>query len=280
MTNYSYIDAPNLSVTAQDGTTFAYREMGEKTGIPVVLLTHLSANLDNWDPRLMDSLAKKHWLVAFDNKGVGLSSGKVPDTIQEMATDALTFIHAMGFSKVDILSLSMGGMVAQELVAQEPGLVRKLALTGTGPRGGKGIDQVSKLTNIDILHGLVTFKDSKTYLFFTRTKNGKMAAKTFLKQLKLRKVDRDKSISISAYLPQLKAINRWGKEAPADLSQITQPTLIANGDNDRMVPTPNSYDLAARIPGSKLVIYKDAGHVGIFQHYAEFSDTLTAFLEK
>ncbi len=279
MTNTTYTLAPNQFITAASGIKYAYREMGQKTGIPVILLTHLSANLDNWEPSLIDELAKKHWLIMFDNSGVGLSTGRVPQTIQAMARDALTFIHTFDFKQVDILSLSMGGMIAQELVLREPQLVRKLILTGTGPRGGYGIDQVTRVTNLDLVRAVITLKDVKTYLFFTRTAVGKRAAADFLRQIKRRQSNRDRSISLSAYTAQLKAIKRWGKEGPADLSKISQPTLIANGDHDRMVPTKNSYDLATRIPNSKLIIFKDAGHGSIFQYYLQFSQAVNQFLQ-
>lgn len=278
--NYSYISQPNLSITAVDGTVYAYREFGEKNGIPVVFFTHLSANLDNWDPRVMDGVAEKHWVIAFDNKGVGFSSGTVPNTIQQMARDALTFIHTLGFEQIDILALSMGGMIAQELISIEPELVRKLILTGTGPRGGEGIKNVTKITNLDMIRSIFSLKDIKTYLFFTRTDNGKQKAKEFLMRLNERKEDRDKKISIKGYLTQLKAIHTWGLAQPSDLSKIKQPTLVVNGDNDRMVPSLNTYDLAKRIPNSKLIIYKDSGHGGIFQNHDEFVKAVIEFLSK
>lgn len=277
---YSYVKQPNLSITANDGTVYAYRELGEKKGISVFFFTHLSANLDNWDPRVMDGIAEKHWVIAFDNKGVGLSSGTVPDTIEQMARDALSFVHAMGFEQIDILSLSMGAMVAQELLAIEPKIVRKLILTGTGPRGGKGIKNVTKITNFDLVRAIFTLKDIKTYLFFTRTDNGKQKAKEFLIRIKERKEAKDKTISIKGYRAQLKAIHKWGLAKPADLSKITQPTLVVNGDNDRMVPSLNSYDLAKHIPNSKLIIYNDSGHGGIFQNHDDFVKAVLEFLTK
>ena len=57
------------------------------------------------------------------------------------------------------------------------------------------------------------------------------------------------------------------------------PVLIANGDNDIMVPTANSIDMARRIPGAELVIYEDAGHGGIFQNHADFVPKALSFLE-
>ena len=276
----TYIHAPNKSIRTTNGITYVYRELGEKIGIPIVFFTHLSANLDNWDPRIIDGIAKQHWVITFDNTGVGLSSGQVPGTIKEMAEDAIDFIKALGFKQIDILSFSMGGMIAQELLELEPTLIRKVILTGTGPRGGKGIENVTKISNQDLVRAIFTLKDVKTYLFFTRTLNGKRKAKEFLARIKERKQNRDKMISLKGYLTQLKAINRWGKSTPADLSKIKQPILVVNGEADRMVPTENSYDLVQRLPNSKLVIYKDAGHGAIFQYHEEFTKEVLAFLNK
>ncbi|WP_321380603.1 alpha/beta fold hydrolase [Trichococcus shcherbakoviae] len=276
----TYIHAPNKSIRTANGITYVYRELGEKIGIPIVFFTHLSANLDNWDPRIIDGIAKQHWVITFDNTGVGLSSGQVPGTIKEMAEDAIDFIKALGFKQIDILSFSMGGMIAQELLELEPTLIRKVILTGTGPRGGKGIENVTKISNQDLVRAIFTLKDVKTYLFFTRTLNGKRKAKEFLARIKERKHNRDKMISLKGYLTQLKAINRWGKSTPADLSKIKQPILVVNGEADQMVPTENSYDLVQRLPNSKLVIYKDAGHGAIFQYHEEFTKEVLAFLNK
>ena len=276
----TYIHAPNKSIRTANGITYVYRELGEKIGIPIVFLTHLSANLDNWDPRIIDGIAKQHWVISFDNTGVGLSSGQVPGTIKEMAEDAIDFIKALGFKQIDILSFSMGGMIAQELLELEPTLIRKVILTGTGPRGGKGIENVTKISNQDLVRAIFTLKDVKTYLFFTRTSNGKKKAKEFLARIKERKQNRDKMVSLKGYYTQLKAINRWGKSTPADLSKIKQPILVVNGEADRMVPTENSYDLVQRLPNSKLVIYKDAGHGAIFQYHEEFTKEVLAFLNK
>ena len=276
----TYIHAPNKSIRTANGITYVYRELGEKIGIPIVFFTHLSANLDNWDPRIIDGIAKQHWVITFDNTGVGLSSGQVPGTIKEMAEDAIDFIKALGFKQIDILSFSMGGMIAQELLELEPTLIRKVILTGTGPRGGKGIENVTKISNQDLVRAIFTLKDVKTYLFFTRTSNGKKKAKEFLARIKERKHNRDKMISLKGYLTQLKANNRWGKSTPADLSKIKQPILVVNGEADRMVPTENSYDLVQRLPNSKLVIYKDAGHGAIFQYHEEFTKEVLAFLNK
>src|SRR5213596_2622438 len=233
----SYAQAPARSITA-GGVTYAYRELGPRGGIPVVFFVHLAATLDNWDPRIIDPIAKNHHVIAFDNRG----------------------------------------FVAQALVVKHPDLVRKLVLTGTGPKGGKDIDKVAGITYFDILRATLTRSDPKEFLFFKRNATGKPAARAFVNRLKERTVDRDAPIKVKALQRQLKAIKKWGRGTPDDLSKITQPTLIANGDNDRMVPSTLSEDLHRRIEGSELIIYPDSGHGGIFQFHDTFAPVAVEFL--
>ncbi len=275
----TFKDAPTKTIDV-GGTPFAYRELGPATGVPVIFLHHLGAVLDNWDPRAVDGIAAKRHVVTFDNRGVGASGGKTPSTIEEMARDAVAFIRALGFDQVDLFGFSMGGMIAQVIAQTEPQLVRKLVLAGTGPAGGEGIDKVTAITYLDMARGALTFKDPKTYLFFTRTANGKAAAKAYMARLKERTNDRDKPISILSFRAQLKAIHSWGKQAPADLSSIDHPVLVMNGDHDRMVPTPNTFDMAKRFPNAELKIYPDAGHGGVFQYHDEFVPEVLDFLER
>src|SRR5213080_405284 len=90
------------------GTPFAYRQLGPDTGVPVILLNHLAAVLDNWDPRVIDGIAAKRRVIVFDNRGIGASGGSTPDTIEAMARDAVAFIRALGFDEVDLLGFSLG----------------------------------------------------------------------------------------------------------------------------------------------------------------------------
>lgn len=263
------------------GVYYAYRELGQdQGGTPVVFLTHLAAVLDNWDPRVVDGIAAKHHVVTFDNRGIGASTGEPAASIEQMADDAISFIKAKGYTQVDLFGFSMGGMIAQEIVLKEPQLVRKIILAGTGPAGGEGISTVAGVSNRALIRGLFTGQDPKQFLFFTRTSNGVAAGKAFLERLKERSEKRDDEITFLAYWAQLKALRAWGKKAPADLSVVKQPVLIANGDDDLMVPTENSRDLARRLPHSDLIIYPDAGHGGIFQFYANFVPAALKFLAR
>ena len=186
-----YIEAPNLSISVE-GTAFAYRDLGPRGGVPLVLLNHWGAVLDNFDPRIVDGLASKHRVIATDYRGIGASGGTAPVTIDEMARDAIALIRALGFEKVDLLGFSLGGFVAQDLTLKAPGLVRKLILTGTGPAGGKGIEKVGAVSWPLMIKGLLTLRDPKFYLFFTSTADGRRAAKAFLNRLQERKAGRDK----------------------------------------------------------------------------------------
>ena len=272
-----YRDAPNRFVVV-DNIRFAYRELGPRGEVPLILLNHWGAVLDNFDPRIVDGLAASHHVVALDYRGIGLSGGSAPVTIDEMARDVMAVIGRLGFAKVDLMGFSLGGFVAQDVALKAPGLVRKLILTGTGPAGGAGIERVGAVSWPLILKGMLTLRDPKAYLFFTSTAKGRRAANDFLARLKERKMGRDKGPSPRAFLRQLVAIKAWGRQAPQDLGRIQIPVLVANGDNDIMVPTSNSRDLARRIPNADLVIYEDAGHGGIFQYHGEFVPKALAFL--
>src|SRR3954469_18600567 len=260
------------------GVEFAYRQLGPSTGVPVVFLTHLAAVLDNWDPRVVGGLAAERRVVTFDNRGVGASGGSTPATIEEMARDAVTFIRALGFDQVDLFGFSMGGMIAQVIAQQEPQLVRRMIIAGTGPAGGDGIEKVTRIAYVDTARGLLTHQDPKQFLFFTRTPNGRRAGKEFLARLDERTSDRDKAISVRSFRAQLKAIHRWGRQQPADLAIIHQPALVLNGESDKMVPAKNTVDLDRRLPNSQLVLYPGAGHGGVFQFHEEFVKRALDFL--
>ena len=277
--NTTWQNAPTHTSNA-GGVEFVYRQLGPSTGVPVVFLTHLAAVLDNWDPRVVDGIAAEHRVITFDNRGVGASSGATPRTIEEMASDTVTFIRTLGFDQVDLFGFSMGGMIAQVIAQEQPRLVRKMILAGTGPAGGEGIDRVTRISYLDTARGLLTRQDPKQFLFFTRTPEGRAAGKQFLARLQERRNDRDKAISVRSFRAQLKAIHRWGLQQPADLSSIHQPVMVMNGESDRMVPTTNTVDLDRRLPNSQLVIYPDAGHGGVFQFHEDFVKQALEFLRE
>lgn len=271
-------DAPTKSVDVV-GTKFVYRDLGLDNGVPVIFLNHLGAELDRWDPRVVDGIAKRRRVIVFNNRGIGGSEGKTPVSVEAMARDAVAFIRALGFTQVDLFGFSLGGFISQVIALEEPQLVRKIILAGTGPAGGTGIDKVTSITIHDMIKGALTLKHPEYYLFFTKSNEGLKSAREFLARLKERTKDRDKSVSIAAFIAQLKAIHAWGRQSPSDLSYIRHPVLIANGKHDKMVPSSNSVDLNRRLSNSELVLYEDAGHGGIFQYHETFVKKALEFLE-
>ena len=274
---YKDVETRTVSVA---GIDFAYRVTGTKAEFPLVLFNHLAGTLDDWDPLVIDGLAAHHMVITFDNRGIGASGGKVPQTVDAMADDAIAFIRALGFETVDVLGFSLGGAVAQKLTFKEPQLVRKLILAGIGPAGAVGINDIPAMAYRHQIMSMIMRRDVRTGLFFTGTTNGRRAAADFFERLKARKNDRDKPISFAAFRSQLKAISDFAAQPWPDLSQIKQPVLVANGESDIMVPSINSAHLALEIPDAKLVLYKDAGHGGIFQYNEEFVAEALEFLKQ
>ncbi|MHB8693883.1 MAG: alpha/beta fold hydrolase [Solirubrobacteraceae bacterium] len=277
-TTTTWRTTPNRTINVK-GTPFVYRELGPRGGVPVVFLHHFTAVLDDWDPRVIDGVAAKRHVIAFDNRGVGATGGSVPHTIDEMADDAVAFIHALGYDHVDLLGFSLGGGVAQVIALNHPELVRRAILAGTGPRGGGGIEKMPLIAGSAYTKAALTLRDPRHFLFFNRNTAGKRAATDYMARLKERTTDRDKGISMQARIAQLKAIREAGLGTPHDLSKITQPVFVANGDNDVMVASSHSEDLARRIPNAKLTIYPDSGHGGVFQHHQQFVPAVLEFLE-
>lgn len=273
----TFESAPTKSIDVS-GTSFVYREFGEKGGVSVVLLHHLTAVLDDWDPRVVDGLAAKHHVIAFDNRGVGGSGGSTPASVEEMARDAVAFIRALGLSKVDLLGFSLGGFIAQVVAQEQPDLVRKLIIAGASPAGGEGISNMGAVLQDAVAKAGASGKHPKHFLFFSQTSNGQAAANAFLARLSERKEDRDAPMSNETIGAQLTAIHAWGQGDPSKLSAIDHPVLVANGDNDVMAPTINSFELARRLPNAQLSIFPDASHGGIFQYHAVFVQQALDFL--
>lgn len=116
----SYLETPTRHITVNN-QKIAYRELGEgNSDIPLVMLVHLAATMDDWDPKLLDLLAEHQHLIVMDLPGVGSSEGSVATTIPGMAHQATEIIQALGYQKVNLLGLSMGGMIAQEVVRAYP----------------------------------------------------------------------------------------------------------------------------------------------------------------
>jgi pimeloyl-ACP methyl ester carboxylesterase len=280
MMSQTFQNAATRTIQVKD-TRMVYRELGERGGVPVIFLHHLTAVLDDWDPKVLDGIADSRHVVIFDNRGVGGSGGQTPISVAEMAEDAIAFIEALGFGQVDLFGFSLGGFIAQMIAQTRPELVRKIVLAGTGPAGGMGIiDGVGAILQGAFQKAGAEHKHPKHFLFFSPSPQSQNAADAFLQRLGQRQVDRDMAVSDQTVQAQITAITKWGQapNSSETLKQVRHPVLIANGDADVMVPTPNSIALFEALPNARLSIFPDASHGGIFQYADAFVDQTLRFL--
>jgi pimeloyl-ACP methyl ester carboxylesterase len=266
-----------------DGTRFAYRRFGNPAGTPVVLLQHFMGNLDNYDPAITDALAMGREVILTDNAGVGRSTGDAPDTVVGMARDAASLIDALGLEHVDLFGFSMGGFVAQQLAVDRPELIRRLALVGTGPRGGEGMGQLDP--DVAPLFGTPYDPQDLMWLpiFFSPSGKSQAAGRQFLDRIRARAEDRDAPVSETTVAAHLAAAHEWGAAAPENygyLKRICHPVLVVNGSNDIVVPTVNSYILQQNLSNAELILFPDSNHGSHFQFTESFNRSLIGFLDQ
>jgi pimeloyl-ACP methyl ester carboxylesterase len=275
----TYSAAENRSVPAANGVEYAYREAGtgERT---VVVLQHFRGNLDNWDPALLDALAARRRVVAFDNAGVGGSNGTTPATFAQMARDAIAFLDAMSLARVDVLGFSIGSFVAQELALMRPGAVRALVLASSAPQGAAGMHGWAEPV-IRAVGEPEPNPDGYLDVFYAHSAESRAAGKESLGRMYARADDRDLPTSWETRQAQYDAVCAWGIPDHALLqrvSAIEAPVFVANGDSDPMILPHYSHLLAGLIPQARVKIYPDAAHGFLFQHHAEFAADVLDFL--
>ncbi|MCG7205560.1 alpha/beta fold hydrolase [Streptomyces arenae] len=279
--NVMYHETPNRRARAASGITYAYRRCGPRgSQPPLLLLPHFSGTLDSWDPALVDALATERDVIAFDNAGVGLSTGSTPRTIRDTALDAMAFLRAVEVREVDVLGFSMGGYTAQEMTLLQPAAVRRLVLAATAPRGAPGIHGLRD----DVLGHVCSGEPrAQHYLsaFFNHTEAGQRSGLEFFGRYIERERDRDLPVSAAAREAQSAALLEWGVPdggAPYGLGAIRQPTLVAGGDSDRVVPPSAFRLLAGSLPDARAHLYPDSGHGFLFQYHEEFAREVLDFL--
>src|SRR6202045_3071806 len=215
--------APTQFVEA-NGIRFAYRRFGKPDGLPLVFNQHFTGTMDHWDPAVTDGLATEREVILFNNAGVSSSSGEVPTSCEQMGTNAVSFIKALGLPKVDVLGFSIGGFVAQEITLQAPDLVRRLVLVGTGPRSGEGMAALTPEAQ-EIFGGTYDEPDHLWLrVHFTRSEKSRAAGHEFLKRFRLRAENRDPEVTEKVAPAQIEAISKWGTAGEAvRISEVDPP---------------------------------------------------------
>ena len=278
----SQYTAPNLTITAGNGVTYAYRRYGKVGTTPVLFLHHFRGNLDNWDPALVDDIAAEHEVILFDTSGVAGTSGTAATTFAQAGRDALAFVDALHLNEIDVFGFSIGGFVAQEITLQRPGLVRRLVLAATGPEGGHQMDGWAPIPHFHAMKD-VQDADDVLALFFAPTETSRAKGREFVGRIFTRTEGRDETVSLETRDAQVAAIEQWGVPDTAKLERLEHirvPTLVANGEHDVMIPLQNSITLAERIPAAQLLIYPDANHGFLFQYPHEFAAEVNTFLSR
>jgi pimeloyl-ACP methyl ester carboxylesterase len=268
-------------VTAGNAIEYAYRDLGE-SDVPLVLLQHFRGNLDNWDPALIDALAAERRVVAFDNVGVGATSGSTPSTVEAMAHGAIAFLDAIGLDRVDLLGFSIGSFVAQEIALIRPDLLRRLVLASAAPQGAPGMHGWAPQV-IAAVGGREPNPQGYLDVFFAHTDSSRQAGQEAAGRIFGRTTDRDEPTSWQTRQAQYDAICAWGIPNHALLERVTGihlPVFVANGDSDPMILPRYSYLLAGLLPDARLKIYPDSAHGFLFQHHEEFAADVHAFLEE
>jgi pimeloyl-ACP methyl ester carboxylesterase len=280
----SYSSLPNQLIGASNGVDFAYRDTGGgEGGVPLVLLQHFRGNLDSWDPALIDALASTRQarrVITFDNAGVGGSTGTTPDTVEQMARDAIAFLATMDLGQVDVLGFSIGSFVAQEIALRRPAIVRRLILASAAPQGAAGMHGWAP----DVIGAIGTPETSpEEYIgvFFAPSSSSRQAGQEAMQRMYARTQDRDTATNWATRQAQYDAVCTWGIPDHAllqRLSGLRLPVFVANGDSDPMILPHYSYLLAGLIPQARVKIYPDSAHGFLFQHHAEFAADVEAFL--
>lgn len=287
-------------ITAADGVKYAYRRIGPSEGIPLVMHGFFRSNMDFWDPILINSLAEKRPVILFDQAGVGRSGGTVSTTYQGWADSQISLTNALGTERYDVAGFSMGGLSAQSVALTVPHQVRKLVLMGTTaaapgdaldvsgiiwPREMPQPEPMAVLTNAgttaaDVQHAIA-------FSFFYQTDAGRAAAQAWWDRVNGLKANGEapllEFVNAEGTARQVEAVVHWNSPERIDaydrLSNLPMPVLIMNGDDDLLVPSSRSWELAKKIPNSQLIIFPKAGH-GFLYQYAELTAThINLFLE-
>jgi len=242
---------------------------------PVVVLMHgIGGNRTNWRDQL-SVLAGQFHAVAWDARGYGLSDDyEGPLDFGDFSTDLKRLLDHLGAGAAHICGLSMGGRIAQDFYSKFPKRVATLILCDT-------------FASFD-----ANFKPEERAEFIRTRKEplvqGKEprdiapgVAKSLLGRKSLhgayeRFVESMSALRKESYIKAIEATTMYDKVAA--LSAIRVPTLLIYGGDDRLTPPKIGQEMASKIPGAKMVIIQNAGHLPNIEKPDEFSAVVLDFL--
>ena len=241
-----------MPYTFNNGARIYWEEAGQ--GDPLLLIMGLGFSLAMWRD-LRPVLARHYRTIAYDNRGVGKSDIPLwPYSMAAMARDAASVLDAAGVPSAHVLGMSMGGMIAQELVLSFPNRVRRLALACTmcgGRRAVQARPEVRRALLSPFMSKEHRIAALLPFLYDEHTPRDRVEQDL--------QVLRHNAPPTVGFIGQLFAIASW--QSYDRLPQITAPTLVIHGETDRLVPPENARILADRIPGAKLVLLRQASHI-------------------
>jgi 3-oxoadipate enol-lactonase len=229
------------------------------SGPPLLLIMGMSGTLAHWGEPLLELLRPDFDTIVYDHRGVGASSrvGE-PLTIAALAEDAAGLLDALEIETAHVMGISMGGMVAQELALAHPGRLRSLVL-GCTYCGGEG----SVLTGEAVLRRLAEAMVSGDRERAIRTAWEANVSARFaadgVAYARFREIGLERAVAVPVIMEQMRAIARH--DTSARLSQVEPPTLVVHGTEDQMLPVANAHLIAERIPGARLEIMEEVGHL-------------------
>jgi pimeloyl-ACP methyl ester carboxylesterase len=237
------------------------------SGFPLVLIMGLSGNIDWWDPPLIRKLSSRFKTLIFDNRGAGRTDKPEIDySIRMFADDTVGLMDILGIRRAHVLGISMGGMIAQELVLNYPDRVEKLILCSTNCGGSDSVPPSAQvlgtllgsrdgLTPEDIVRGTLPLLFTENHIK-SNPDLMKLVTNEMLKA----------PIPVDSFGRQVGAIMNF--DVCEKLGMIRKATLVMAGAQDILIPPENSKILAARIPGAKLHMFKNSAHA-IFSEETE-----------
>ncbi|KAG4436749.1 hypothetical protein IFR05_007767 [Cadophora sp. M221] len=268
-----------------NGTTLAYRQLGLTSGIPLVMLMHFRGNMDFWDPALINALARSRPIILLDNAGIGKSEGEIPTTLHGWAIHVIALLDALNIHQIDLLGFSMGGGAAQHVALAAPGKLRKLILAGTRTSRTPNTVLGPRKIFYELAHSETEeeFKAAFALSFFNPSQHGKDAAEASWSRIFTRKDDRALHLSPVLAKRQTEAFSNFSVSSPENpyerIHELRMPVFVANGEQDLLIPTPNSFELAQLLPHAHLHIYPNSGHGFLYQYAELFAKHVDIFLD-